>query len=363
MRESSERSRSRFVVTDGARITDRMICDGHLVAIGDRRFCLPAEAFPTNERAAEIDEALLALQTPVSYASCEALRVTTLDGVRGPERRLHSWSITASVAHLQIGWSGSGNGLAKLACIGEELREIADAMRSARALDVKKTAAVLSPQAAAVLLHESVGHLIEADPVRPSFVGQRIAAECITASDDATCDGAPGSYEYDEENVRAMGPTLAVREGVVVAELQTTATARHAHTLPTGNARAASVWQQPLPRVSNLVCAGGDAELDALIDRCGNGIYIHRVANGINNGVRVQADIVLAERIAHGRRTSQLLTGGRIDETVSVALRIVELGREPRFNGNAMCGKSGQLLFNVGTCAPPLRFAALRIAA
>src|SRR4051794_23373149 len=114
MRESSERSRSRFVVTDGARITDRMICDGHLVAVDDQRFCRPAEAFPTNERAAEIDEALLALQTPVSYASCDALRITTLDGVRGPERRLHSWSITARVAHLQIGWSGSGNGLAKV---------------------------------------------------------------------------------------------------------------------------------------------------------------------------------------------------------------------------------------------------------
>ncbi|HET8799372.1 MAG TPA: TldD/PmbA family protein [Thermoanaerobaculia bacterium] len=360
MRESSERSRSRFVVTDGARVIDRMTCEGHLVCIDHRCLARPLDEPPAPETADAVD-ALLALQVPVSYASCDAIRVTTIDGIRGPERRLRTWSLTARVAHLQLGWSGSG--LPEIERIGDEIRVLADALRRAKPLDAQTTPAVLSAQAAAVLLHESVGHLIEAGPARSSFVGQRIAAECITASDDATCDGAPGTYEYDDDNVRALGPTLAVREGVVVAELHSLATAARAHTLPTGNARAASVWQEPLPRVSNLVCAGGEADLDALVDRCGNGVYLHRVANGINNGARVQADVVLAERIERGRRTGELLTGGRIDESVSIALRVAELGHDPRFNGNAMCGKSGQLLFNVGTCAPSLRFASLRIAA
>lgn len=370
-----ERSRSRFVTAEPGRITGRMTCEGTLGRIDDgtatRRFCgdpprgwRGIENEPVVEHETEsLESALLALRASVAYSSCEAVRVTIAGGVRGPERCMRTWSVTARVAHLQIGWSGAGDGLAELPSIAAEMRSLAEALRRAGPLESGARAVVLAAPAAAVLLHESVGHLIEAAPGRASLAGHRIAAECITGVDDPTLDGAPGTYEYDDENVRALGPTLAVREGVIVAELHSIASAAQTGALPTGNSRAASVWQEPLPRVSNLVCTGGECTLDELVDRCGDGILVHRLANGINNGVRVQADVVLAERIARGRRTGTMLTGGRIDESAGVALRIVEAGRETRLNGNAMCGKSGQLLFNVGTSAPPLRFAALRIAA
>lgn len=367
--ESFERVRSRFLVAAPGRITSRMTCEGGLGRIDDgtaiRRFCgePPLSGLDADCGAAALEAALLALRTPLSYANRESLRVTIVDGVRGPERHLCTWSMTVRVAGLHLGWSGAGDGAAELAPIGEEIEWLGSALQRARALEAGTIAAVLAPSAAAVLLHEAVGHLIEAAPERPSLIGHRIAAECISASDDPTIARAPGTYDYDDENVRAMGPTLVVHEGMVVAELHSTASAAHAGTLPTGNARTASVWQEPLARVSNLVCSSGEHDADALADRCGDGIYIHRLANGINNGSRVQADVVLAERIARGRRTGEMLTGGRIDETVSVALRVAEMGRRPEFNGNAMCGKSGQLLFNVGTCAPPVRFASLRIAA
>jgi TldD protein len=370
-----EHSRSRFLIVEPGRISGRMTCEGRLGRIDDgtavHRFCgdpprgwIGVERVPGEARGEEpLESALLGLEAAVTHSSCESVRVSIVAGIRGPERCTRAWSATARVANVQVGWSGAGDGLAQLANIAGEMRSLAEALHRARPLESGTIATVLAAPAAAVLLHESVGHLIEALPGRASLAGHRVAAECITAMDDPTRDGAPGTYEYDDENVRAMGPTVAVREGRIVAELHSTATAALTGALSTGNARAASVWQEPLPRVSNLLCTGGDGELDELVDRCGDGILVHRLANGINNGVRVQADIVLAERIARGRRTGTMLTGGRIDETVSVALRIVEAGREARFNGNAMCGKSGQLLFNVGTCAPPLRFAALRIAA
>jgi len=37
------------------------------------------------------------------------------------------------------------------------------------------------------------------------------------------------------------------------------------------------------------------------------------------------------------------------------------LGDTAVFHHNAMCGKEGQILYDVGTCAPALRLSALRI--
>jgi predicted Zn-dependent protease len=205
--------------------------------------------------------------------------------------------------------------------------------------------------------------MIEGDVLSPSILGRRIAASCVTIDDDPMAKDGPGAYDYDDENIRVLGATRVVHEGVVVAQVHSLASAARAGSLSTANGRAGSVWQDPMPRVSNLVCKPRVTDADALVERCGDGVYIHRVANGIKAGGRLQADVVLAERIVGGRRTGELRSGGRIDESTSLPLRIIDVGADARFSGNAMCGKNGQLLFNVGTCAPPMLVASMAISA
>jgi predicted Zn-dependent protease len=115
--------------------------------------------------------------------------------------------------------------------------------------------------------------------------------------------------------------------------------------------------------MSNLVCASGTASEDELLYHMQAGIYIHRLADGLGIGGNVRAEIVLAERVRRGRRTGECLAGGQVCECLGFLTSVVELGRERPFHDNAMCGKAGQLLFDVGTAAPALRFASLRVAA
>jgi TldD protein len=44
-----------------------------------------------------------------------------------------------------------------------------------------------------------------------------------------------------------------------------------------------------------------------------------------------------------------------VDERLDLLTRLVELGDRAERSPNAMCGKDGQLLFDVGTVAPAMR--------
>jgi predicted Zn-dependent protease len=218
---------------------------------------------------------------------------------------------------------------------------------------------VLSPQAAAVLVHEAVGHYAEAMHVGAPAVHRlftRIAADCLSAQD---CPDLGAGFAGDDEGVLSLGPTEIIRHGVLVAQLHSRATARASATAPTGNARAAQVWDVPIPRMSNLVCAAGGRPEDVLIGEVGAGVYVHRLADGFRHGTRVSARVVLGEHLAHGRRTGRYFTGSQVDGRLDLLTRLVEVGDRVERCANAMCGKDGQLLFDVGTVAPAMRLSAL----
>ncbi|NUT50855.1 MAG: hypothetical protein HOV94_26635, partial [Saccharothrix sp.] len=216
-------------------------------------------------------------------------------------------------------------------------------------------AAVLRPQAAAVLVHEAVGHYAEAMHVGAPAVHRlhtRIAAEPVSVTDDDV-------HRHDDEGVYRLGPTEVVRCGVLVGQLHTRSTARAAATAPTGNARAAQVWDPPIPRMSTLVCAPGRQPEEALVHDLGSGVYLHRLADGHRHGTRVRARVVLGEHVARGRRTGRYFTGGHVDGRLDLLTGVVDLGDRAERSLNAMCGKDGQLLFDVGTVAPAIRLSAL----
>jgi TldD protein len=298
-----------------------------------------------------------------SYTSLRTIRSEEHSALRAQQ----VWALIAEFSvpggrPMQVGWSGRGSALGPLTQFQQHMEWLRRALVASRPFGSCTVEAVLSPQAAAVLLHEAVGHLVEAAGPR-TLVGVRVASDLVSIADDPLAAEGPGSYTADDEGVEALGPLAVVREGIIAAELHSLESARAAGELPTGNGRAASAWHAVIPRVANLVCHAGTSSADALLDAAGHGIYVHQLRNGISNGSRVQAEIVVAERIAHGRLTGELLSGAHIDESAGVATRIAGVGDEKLWNPNSMCGKGGQLLFNVGTAAPALHVARLRIAA
>ncbi|MGW1072912.1 metallopeptidase TldD-related protein [Streptomyces sp. NPDC002537] len=308
------------------------------------------------------------------YTAVSAVRV--LDGPRcvtGPavrERRV--WSLTGDVLlpggrTVPVGRSGRGPGLPRVTdpVWAERTAWLCDAVGRAGPVEAGDGPAVLAPQAAGVLLHEAAGHFAEAAPPgAPPLdhrLGCRIADERISLDDDPLAEGGPGGYGHDDEGVRALGRHRIVQEGRLVRQLHSVPSAAAARAMPTANSRAASVLQPPLPRMSNLVCSPGDAGLDELLQATGRGLMVHRVADGISSGGTVEARLVLGEHIRDGRLTGRYVTG-RITERADVLTRVTGVGRHTEFGDNSLCGKAGQLLFDVGTRAPALRLSRLRCA-
>jgi len=337
-------------------------------------FCLDAPVAET--QAANVQDALVNLaqswnQITLHYSSVVTNRVRVNNGYHAHTDTLPRWAVIGSIItsrrghSFNIAWSGRGNGLKFLNTRATELEELVTAFDRANRIDEGTPEVVLRPTAAAVLLHEAVGHSVEASlDVKRNVLDNgryRVASECLTLCDNPMAEDGPAHYEVDDENVRSLGAMVVVNQGLLMARLHSRATAAAAGTLPTGNGRAASAFNEVLPRISNLICEQGESSEDEMIDRVRQGLLIHRLADGVNNGGAVSAKVILAERIEAGKRSGKFVTGGRISEGLDILLGAVEAGNNPTFNSNALCGKAGQLLFDVGTCAPSIRMASLRI--
>jgi PmbA/TldA metallopeptidase C-terminal domain len=126
---------------------------------------------------------------------------------------------------------------------------------------------VLAPAAAAVLLHELLGHPLEGDLLLRGAspwagkLGRRIFDLDLDLDDDPTLDCLPGSFTRDDEGSPAVRRPL-LRAGVLVGALADR-TCAAALGVPPGNARRSTVHTPPTPRMSNLVAraAANAAEL------------------------------------------------------------------------------------------------------
>ncbi|GAA0447817.1 hypothetical protein GCM10009544_08270 [Streptomyces stramineus] len=307
------------------------------------------------------------------YTHTSSVRAVAGPGAGEPvpqQRRV--WSLTGDLATragrtVPVGRSGRGPGAVRLLDPGwlDATEGLLAAVDRARPLEAGAPPAVLSPQAAGVLLHEAAGHFAEGAPDGTPPLGHRlrcrVAADLVSLDDDPLAEGGPAHYDRDDDGIAVLGRQRIVVDGVLVRQLHSAASAARAGAMPTANGRAASVLQRPLPRMSNLVCRPGATAWDELVENAGHGLLVHRLADGIRFGDTVEARLVLGERIRSGRRTGEYVTG-RVREKADVLTRIVELGDRGEFTDNALCGKDRQMLFDVGTCAPAVRFSALRCA-
>jgi TldD protein len=214
--------------------------------------------------------------------------------------------------------------------------------------------------------HEAIGHFSEAAAIATidlrHRLGCRLAADDFDAFDDPTL-AAAARYEVDDEGSAAIGPTQIVAGGVLTQQLHSRRSAEMAETLPTANARTAQITLPPIPRLSNLVIPPGTRSQEELVYSMGYGLLVHHLSHGYSRGLDIEARIVLAERVEAGRPTGRFVSGGRISERIDVLTRCLGRGDRNELNPNALCGKHGQILYDVGTVAPAMLLSNLRIAA
>jgi TldD protein len=385
-----ERSRLLYVTVDSGADTSVRTClfeGGRVVGEDGASFVfsgpppadwdvrLPEPAAPAEAGAAQ--DAVEALvrswsgRTRVQYLIKSSVRVVLGEGLPGRLAQSQVWAllgnaVTPTGRIVPVGLSGRGSGVTELQHERAEgdFARMLDCINRSEPLPGGTVPAVLAPPAAAVLLHEAAGHFAEAAPEGRVNLGHRIdfriATEIFNLWDDPLAEDGAAHYEIDDDGILTPGATEVVRDGRMVQLLHSEASARAMGVRPTCNARASSVWNPPIPRMSNLLCAPRDATEDEMLDRMGEGLYIHSLAYGYGFGFRLQAQVRLAEEVKAGRRTGKYYSGGIIEEDRVVLTRAAELGNESVYYRNAMCGKDGQLLYDVGTRSPALRMHELR---
>jgi TldD protein len=129
-----------------------------------------------------------------------------------------------------------------------------------------------------VLLHEAVGHGLEADAVQKRAsvyagrLGDELADPLVTAYDDGLRPNDWGSDGIDDEGTPTRRTTI-IQNGRLESYLYDVLRARKDGVESTGNGRRESFRHLPVPRMTNTYFAAGKATPEELIGEIQRGLY------------------------------------------------------------------------------------------
>jgi TldD protein len=144
---------------------------------------------------------------------------------------------------------------------------------------------VLNAGASGILLHEAVGHGMEADfnrkgtSIYATMIGKEVAPDCVTIVDSAIHPYERGALNFDDEG-NATERTVLVDRGVMRTYLHDRISARHYGVEPTGSGRRESFRHSPMPRMRCTYMENGPHERDEIIESVKLGIVAETYTNG-----------------------------------------------------------------------------------
>jgi TldD protein len=251
---------------------------------------------------------------------------------------------------------------------GAEAARLAIAMLHAKDAPAGPMEVVLGPGESGILLHEAVGHGLEADFNRKKTsnytdqIGKPVASELCTVVDDGTLGSARGSINVDDEGYPGQRNVL-IENGKLVGYMQDRISARHFGSTPSGNGRRESFRHEPLPRMTNtLMMAGQDAPED-IIRSVKRGVYAKNFSGGqvnISNGDFVFS-LTESYLIEDGKLTAPLKGVNLIGNGPEVLRQVSMVGSDFKLSdGTWTCGKDGQSV-PVGIGTPTVKIAQITV--
>ena len=221
-------------------------------------------------------------------------------------------------------------------------------MLGARKAPMGRMTVVLSSEAGGTMIHEAIGHGLEADLAQQGLsvyskkIGERVASSLITVVDDPTLPQKRGSYAFDDEGVPSQ-KTVLVQEGILKGYLYDRLTALKDGVESTGNGRRESYQHKPIPRMSNTLIVPGKTKPEEIVRSVEKGLFVKKMGGGQVN--TVNGDFVF--EVSEG----YLIEKGRVVEPVRGAIltgngpqvlkEIDMVGDDLEF-GIGTCGKDGQ---------------------
>jgi TldD protein len=221
-------------------------------------------------------------------------------------------------------------------------------MLTARKAPAGRMPVVLSSDAGGTMIHEAVGHGLEADLAQSGLsvysgkVGQQIASPLITVLDDATLPGKRGSFRVDDEGTQAQR-TVLVERGILKTYLYDRLTAMKDGTRSTGNGRRESYRHRPIPRMTNTMIAPGATRPADILKATPKGLFVRKMGGGQVNTVNGDFVFEVSEgyRIENGRIGDPVRGATLVGNGPGILMSIDLVGSDLGFSIGT-CGKDGQ---------------------
>ena len=209
---------------------------------------------------------------------------------------------------------------------------------------------VLGPGWPGVLLHEAVGHGLEADFNRKKtsafagLIGQQVASSKVTVVDNGTMPGRRGSLNVDDEG-NPTQETVLIENGILRGYLSDKLSARLMGMPNTGSGRRESYQAIPMPRMTNTYMLAGEDDPGDIIRSVKRGLYAVNFGGGqvdITNGKFVfsasEAYLIEDGQVTAPVRGATLIGNG------PESLKYVSMvGNDLALDeGIGTCGKNGQ---------------------
>jgi TldD protein len=210
---------------------------------------------------------------------------------------------------------------------------------------------VLGPGVTGVLLHEAIGHGMEADFNRKkistycTMIGKKVAEPFVTIIDDGTVPNLTGSINFDDEGTPGQ-KTVLVDKGILTSYLHDKISAKFYGIKPTGNGRRENYQNYVIPRMRNTYMPAGEASPEDVIKAAGKGIYVEDVSNGqVKIGEGDFAFYVSQGRlIENGKLGAPIKDVNIMGNGPKMLANITMLANDFEFylGGAGACGKDGQ---------------------
>jgi len=244
---------------------------------------------------------------------------------------------------------------------GEAAREAVVMLDSVEAPAGEMTV-VLGPGWPGILLHEAVGHGLEADFNRKGVsafsgrMGQKVASDLCTIVDDGTIGSRRGSLNVDDEGQPTQRNVL-IENGVLRGYLKDKLSSKLLNTASTGSGRRESYAHIPMPRMTNTFMLAGESDPEEIIRSVPKGLYCVNFGGG-------QVDIT-SGNFVFSASESYFIEDGKLTRPVRnatligngpEALKYVSMvGNDLRLDeGIGTCGKDGQSV-PVGVGIPTIK--------
>jgi TldD protein len=294
-------------------------------------------------------------QSSISYRETyQDICIITSEGRMTEDKRVYTLALVHVVASegdvIQTGYESVGGLIGfelfyecPLEEVALKVAQRALMMLSSRRAPGGRMPVVISSEAGGTMIHEAIGHGLEADLVQQGLsvyagkIGERIASSLITIIDDSTLPNKRGSFSFDDEGVDSQR-TVLVERGILKGYMYDRFAAMREGLRPTGNGRRGSYRHRPIPRMTNTFIAPSKHSPSEIIRSVDRGFFVKKMGGGQVNTVTGEFVFEVSE--------GYLIENGAVGESVRGATLI---GNGPAvLRSIDMVGND--LGFSIGTC-------------